>query len=321
MSLAIWLAVAAVVAVVVAACGPQATPSPSGGLPSGSNLPSGLESPGAGSPEPSASPGTSAAASSSPAPAARPIQPGIAATVLVPLNVRETPTTTAKKMGSLAKGDVVYLLGYGGIKAGGYTWFEAGRIKGLHGGLPALPAWPLQASDWTDLTGWIAIGSASSPYIAALAPRCGDGAATDLALLSAMLPGEELACLGSAPLTLQGTFGCGGCGGAYPGTFTPAWLAEPLSGPFSADFSSQVGPLQLYFPPGLTRPTEGSILRVHGHLDDSRAAKCKVAIPTSDSFLAAPVAVRAADAQAWCREHVVVDSYEVLGADPSYPPS
>ena len=277
-------------------------------------MPSGLTAP-----PPGASTGPTVAPSAPTV--ALPIQPGIAATVLVAINVREFPTTSAAKMGSLATGDVVYLSGYGGIKADGYTWFEMGRIKGLHGSLPPLPNWPIAGGSWSDLNGWIAIGTTSSPWIAALEPRCSAAAATDLATLSAMLPGEELACLGKAPLVLQGTFGCGGCGGAFPGTFSPQWLATPLSGIFSADFATQVGPLQLYFPPGATRPKDGSILRVHGHLDDSRSSTCKVAIPTSDSLLAAPVPVRAADAQAWCREHIVVDSYDVLGVDPSYPPS
>ncbi|HYL40735.1 MAG TPA: hypothetical protein VET90_05440, partial [Candidatus Binatus sp.] len=131
----------------------------------------------------------------------------------------------------------------------------------------------------------------------------------------------ELACLGKTPLVIQGTLGCGGCGGAFPGTFSPQWLATPLSGIFSANYAAQVGPLQLYFPPGLTRPKDGSILRVHGHLDDARSATCKVAVATSDSLTAKPVAVRVADPQAWCREHLVVDSFEVLGVDPSYPPA
>jgi hypothetical protein len=312
--------VAFATAIVLAACGPSPTNSPTA-VPAGSLQ---LLTPGTSSlasVPPEGSPGASPGSTVTPAPAARPIQPGIAAQVLTPLNVREFPSTSARKMGALSEGDIVYLYGYGGIKANGFVWFEAGRIKGVHGQLPALPAWPIAGDSWTDLSGWIAIGTSSAPWIAALEPRCSDAAATDLATLSAMLPGEELACLGSTPLVLRGTFGCGGCGGAYPGTFTPEWLAEPLSGLFSVNFSKQVGPLQLYFAPGTTRPKDGSILRVQGHLDDSRASKCKVAIPTNDSFLATPVPVRAADAQAWCREHIVVDAYEVLGADPSYPPS
>jgi hypothetical protein len=315
------LAALAVAALIVVACGPVATPGPSGAEPS--MTPAISASP-ATSPPPSSSPGASSTATLAPSPSAAPalaIQANIAARVTVAeLNVRQWPATSATKLGVLKKGDVVALLGYGGIKAGGYVWFQAGRIKGLHGPLPALPADPL-TGDWNDLIGWIAVGTGSTSYVAPLAPRCSNAAATDLATLQAMLPGEQLACLGDTPLTLVGTWGCGGCGGDFFGTFKPEWLATPLSGFLSVNWSARLGPLQLYFPPAVSRPLEGTILRVHGHLDDARASTCAVAVPTSDDFTAPLVPIRAKDAVLWCRQHVVVDSYEVLGTDPSFPPA
>ena len=315
------IAAIAAVALVLAGCNAAVTPGPTAGL--GTVAPSSSD---AASPSPleSAAPSGSPLAPSA-GPTAGPTIPPLAAiqvnmavrVTVTSLNVREHPSTTAKKMGSLAKGDVVVLLGYGGIRAGGYTWFEAARIKGLHGPLPPLPAYPLQGGAWSDLTGWIAIGTGGTAYVAPLPARCG---ATDLATISAMLGSEQLACLGSTPLELQGTFGCGGCGGAFPGTFTPDWLATPLSGFFSANLADGVGPLQLYFPPSVSRPTEGSILRVRGHFADARSSTCVVKIPTTDAFDAPPVALRAGDAATWCRQHLVVDSYDVLGVDPSFPP-
>jgi hypothetical protein len=318
------LAVVAAFAVILAACNAAVTPGPSADL--------GNTTPGP-SQAASAQPGDSATPSGSPvaptiAPTTGPTIPPLAAiqvnmavrVTVASLNVREHPATTAKKMGSLAKGDVVVLLGYGGIRAGGYVWFEAARIKGLHGPLPPLPTYPLQGGSWSDLTGWIAIGTSGTggtAYVTPLPARCG---AADTATISAQLASEQLACLGSTPLELQGTFGCGGCGGAFPGTFTPDWLATPLSGFFSANLANGVGPLQLYFPPSVTRPAEGSILRVRGHFGDSRSSTCAVAIPTSDSFDAPPVPLRAGDSAIWCRQHLVVDSYDVLGVDPSFPP-
>jgi hypothetical protein len=308
-------------ALLMAACG-TAAPSPTGpevaaSFPTGT--PGVTESPAA---SPEASPAASPVASVAPSPTAattKSLQANTAVRVIVAsLNVRESPSTGAKKLGSLAKGDVVALLGYGAIKANGYTWFQAARIKGLHGPLPALPTYPLEGGDWTDLTGWIAAGTSTTPYVVALEPRC--SSATDLATVSAMLMGEQLACLGTTPLVLEGTFGCGGCGGAFPGTFKPEWLATPLSGFISVQPSVRIGPLQLYFPPDVTRPDEGQILRVHAHLADPRSSTCAVAIVTSDSPLATPVALRSGDSATWCRQHVVVDSYEVLGVDPSWPP-
>jgi hypothetical protein len=303
------------------ACGPTAAPSAS--VTQGAASPgSSAEASGTPAPVESASPvgptpGQTAAAS--PKPPTLAIQANIAARVTVAeLNVREWPTTAAKKVGLLKKGDVVALLGYGGIKAGGYTWFQAARIKGLHGPLPPLPTYPLKGGTWSDLTGWIAVGTGVDTYVTPLAPRC--PVFLDTATVAAMLPGEQLACLGSTPLVLEGTFGCAGCGGSFPGTFTPAWLATPLSGFFSADLSEGVGPLQLYFPPDVTRPPEGEMLRIRGHFDDDRSSTCVVKIPTSADFTAKPVALRRGDAAIWCRQHLVVDSYDDFGPDPSFPP-
>jgi hypothetical protein len=313
----------AIIAIALAGCGPEASSGPSAATPTGPAGPSGLESPGStatgSTPPASASP---AAPTASPKPAGLALQANVAVRVSVSvLNVRESPSTSAKKVGTMASGDVAVLLGYGGIKSGGYVWFQAGRVKGVHGALPALPANPTAGGDWTNLTGWIAVGSSTTAYVTTLAPRCDPAAATDLGILSAMLPGEQLACLGKTPLVLQGTWGCGGCGGAFPGTFKPDWLATPLSGFFSVKWSQPAGPLQLYFPTGDARPDEGKILKVHAHLGDSHSATCKISIPTSEAFDAPLVPIRTADAVLYCKQHVVVDSYDVLGVDPSFTPS
>jgi hypothetical protein len=307
------LVVAAVLLVV--ACGPAQSAEPTGGASGPATL--GPPSAGAsGSPGPSA--GATAIASAPPAPVLA-IQPNIAVRVTVAtLNVRALPSTTASKAGSLAKGDVVALLGYGAVHAGGYTWFEAARIKGLHGPLPALPTYPLEGGSWTDLTGWIAVSKGSTPYVAALPARCPAGA-PDLAMLSAMLLGEQLACFGTTPLVFDGTIGCGGCGGAYPGIFEPAWLAAPLAELISVKPEARIGPLQLYFPPDVSHPAAGTILRVHAHLGDPRSSTCSIAPVIGEGIDAPPVPLSAADAATYCRQHLVVDSVEVLGVDPSFP--
>jgi hypothetical protein len=315
------VAALAAAGLIVAACSQGPTPSPSGAAVSPA-APSGEASVEPGSIPPESLPPT-AEPSASPTRAPNPvaaIQPNTAAKVIVKsLNVREWPTTSATRIGSLSKGDIVILLGYGGIKANGYVWFQAGRLKGVQGQLPALPDNPIRGGTWSDLFGWIAVGTGTTPYITPLAPRCPAAAPPDLATLSAMLPGEQLDCLGDMPLSLQGTWGCSGCGGAFLGVFKPQWLATPLSGFLSVSVA-ELGPLQLYFPPGVDRPAEGTILSVSGHLADARSANCKVSIQVSDNTTAAPVAIRARDAVTWCRQHVVVDSYDVLGTDPSWPP-
>ena len=303
------------VVMVVVACGPTASSGPTGAA-------SGPAASGPPSAEASGSPGPSAAVTPHPSVAAAPIlaiQPNIAVRVTVAtLNVRSAPSTTATKAGSLAKGDVVALLGYGAVHAGGYTWFQAARIKGLHGPLPALPTYPLEGGSWTDLTGWIAVSKGSTPYVASLPARCPAGT-PDLATLSAMLLGEQLACFGTTSLTFDGTIGCGGCGGAYPGIFEPAWLAAPLAELISVRPEARIGPLQLFFPPDVSHPTAGTILRVHAHLGDPRSSTCSIAPVIGDAIDAPPVPLSAADAATYCRQHLVVDSVEVLGVDPSFP--
>lgn len=301
----------------VAACDGQSSPTPAATGPGASAI----GSPSAESAPPSGSGSASPTATGSPIASATPVlalQPNIAVRITVTsLNVRDAPSTSAKKLGLLAKGDVAVLLGYGGIKANGYTWYEAGRLKGVHGPLPPLPADPLKGN-WTDLTGWIAVAQGSTPWVVPLPARC-PATTPDLATLSVMLLGEQLACFSATPLVLEGTWGCGGCGGSFPGEFKPEWLATPLSGFLSVNWSARVGPLQLYFPPEVPRPTEGTILRVHAHLNEARSSTCTVTTVTSDDFTATPVPISATDAGTYCRQHVVVDSVEVLGVDPSFP--
>ena len=310
-------------AVLLAACDgqPATSPGASGPLDSaGASSAAGSGEPGgsgpASLPPPSVAAGSPGASSAPATPLA--LQPNIAARILVTsLNVRDGPSTAAKKVGSVAKGDLVILLGYGGIKADGYTWYEAGRLKGVHGSLPPLPADPLKGN-WTNLTGWIAVAQGATPWVAPLAARC-PATTPNLATVSAMLLGEQLACFSTTPLVLEGTWGCGGCGGAFPGEFKPDWLATPLSGFLSVNWSVRVGPLQLFFPPDVARPAEGNILRVHAHVNDSRSSTCTVSTVTSDALTATPVPISTTDAGTYCRQHMVVDSYEILGVDPSFP--
>ena len=154
-----------------------------------------------------------------------------------------------------------------------------------------------------------------NPFLAILQPRC--PVTVDLASVQGMLPAERLACFGE-PIVLEGTFGCGGCGGAVAGTFKPDWIASPLSfGFLSVNASQRLGPLALRFPPkGPSQPAAGTIIRVTVHVDDSRATKCTMS-ELSESGSPLPVDARTAVFE--CREQLVVESYERLGADPSFP--
>ena len=141
----------------------------------------------------------------------------------------------------------------------------------------------------------------------------------DLALLQSLTEWERLACYGDRSITIEGTLGCGGCGGVYAGTFEPAWLATPMNFEFlSVEPQERIGPFRLRFAPdGPERPQEpgvAPILRVTGHFDDAAAADCVVATlgngnePINDTV-----------AELYCRSQFVVDSYEILGTDDDFP--
>jgi hypothetical protein len=232
------------------------------------------------------------------------------------LNVRDAPTTGASTRGKMSEGDLAILRGFGAIRADGYVWYQASRISGLRGELPALPSDLLEGE--FDLSGWIAVGDGSTTYATPLPARC--PSATDLVSLSPMLPGEQLSCFGAETLELEGTFGCGDCGGYVPGYFLPLWLAHPIAlGLLSADPEIRLGDLVLHFPPDVSEPAVGSIIRVGGHFDDPRASSCSIST-VEGSDLAEPVPIPSADAAQYCRQQFVVETYDVLGINPSFPP-
>ena len=314
--------IAGAMALALAACtSPSASVTPSslaspGATVSGSPLPSGSVPPSiAPSAEPSASPG--------PPSAFQVLPPGSAIEVRVAeLNLRRQPTTSARRIELLGRGDLLVvspsdfvIAGYGPVNADGFTWYPVIKIDVVDadGKLDPLPTNPIPIGAEL-VSGWIATDNGEDRYVRQLNPRC--PTTVDLANVSGMLPAERLACFG-APIVLEGTFGCGGCGGAIAGVFEPGWLASPQNYDFlSVDVSDGFGPLGLRFrPAGPARPAAGSIIRATVHVDDARSTRCTMAeLREGDSL----VPVDPATALLFCREQLVVDSYEVLGTDPEF---
>lgn len=303
----------------LAACSPSASVPPTspagspGSSVAGSPLPSGSLLPGeVPSAEPSATVGPPAAFQVLP--------PGSAVEVRVAeLNLRRKPTTSARRVETLERGDLLVvspsdyvIAGYGPIEADGYTWYPVITIDG-DGELDPLPTNPVQIVA-EPATGWIAVDDGEDRFVRQVAPRC--PTTVDITNVSGMLPAERLACFG-APIVLEGTFGCGGCGGAIAGEFEPNWLASPMNFDLlSEDVSVQFGPLALHFrPTGPARPEPGSIIRVTVHVDDARSARCSIKEFGDGDAL---VPVDPATAVFFCREQLVVDSYELLGTDPDF---
>jgi hypothetical protein len=315
--------IAGAVALALAACtGPSASVPPTGPASPGSSvagspLPSGSVPPSiAPSAEPSASPG--------PPSAFQVLPPGSAVQVRVAeLNLRRNPTTAARRVEILERGDLLVvspsdfvIAGYGPISADGYSWYPVIKIDVFDGDgeLDPLPTHPIPIGAEL-VSGWLATDDGEDRFVRQLDPRC--PTTTDLPNVSGMLPAERLACFGGAPIVLQGTFGCGGCGGAVAGRFEPSWLASPQNFDFlSEDVAEGFGPLALRFrPSGPARPAAGSIIRVTVHVDDARSTRCTMAELGEGDTL---IPLDPATALLFCREQLVVDSYELLGTDPEF---
>lgn len=239
--------------------------------------------------------------------------PGSVARVTVPvLRIREAPDSGSTMLDQLPSDQLLEIgpanVGWGPVSGEGFAWYPVRRL----GELTELPALPGELPDGA--IGWAAAGDAETAYLELLAPRCPPRPAT-LAILEAMLRWERLSCFGSESITIDGTYGCAGCGGATAGTFEPQWLANPSNfAPLSVDPNVRFGPFDLRFKPdGPAAPAPGSIVRVTGHFDDPAAAACTVA--PGDP----PSPIDSATAALWCREQFVVDALEVTGTDPDFP--
>lgn len=281
-------------------------------------------------PSPSIEPSPSAPLPSlpTPAPTAASFEvfaPGAAVQVAVKeLSLRRFPTTSSKRLAVLDRGEILIVspgggvfAGWGPVAADGYKWYPVIRpqVYSTDHGLPALPQLPFTEGPF--VSGWVAAGARSKPYLVPLPPRC--PGTVDLANVSGMLDAERLACFEPRPFALQGTYGCSGCGGTTIGTFKPDWLANPFEANFlTVDVSTGLGPVSLHFrPAGPEPPVAGSIIRAMVHIDDARSSRCEM---TGIGSEGASVVIDARTAVLWCRERLVVDSYDVLGVDPSFSP-
>ena len=279
------------------------------------------------SPLASESPSESPAASEEPAPSTETgptpvveapegvLPPGSVARVVVDsLNVRMEPSTDADAVFTLGRDDLVLLAfsslnsSFGPIESSGFSWYPVSSLGVTE--LPDPGNDPFESEDF----GWLAVSDGTDAFVELVAPRCTDDEPS-LQLLQSLTEWERLACYGNASITIEGTYGCGGCGGLYPGTFEPPWLASPLNFAFlSVDASERIGPFGMRFAPeGPEFPEAASILSVTGHFDDPAAVGCVVAP------LDAPDGIDATVAELYCREQFVVDSYEVLGVDENFP--
>jgi hypothetical protein len=198
----------------------------------------------------------------------------------------------------------------------GFVWHP---VRVLRGDLPAPGGQPIEHV----AVGWVAIGDGENQWLEPVAPRCTDDEPT-LQLLSSLTEWERFACFGDRAITLEGTMGCGGCGGMYEGEFTPEWLAFPYNMDYiSVDPQTYIGPFDLrWSPDGPQRPsTDGPvapIVRITGHYDDPAADGCTIRFPHMNGETST---LDPEISELFCRMQFVVDTVEVIGEDANFPNS
>lgn len=311
----------------LAACQPSITSTAGSGDPNASGTPGTSVAPASVAPA-SVAPSVAATLAPTAVPASPPpavgtlsvLLPGSAIEVRVAeLNLRKKPSTGAARVEILKRGQILIVspydniwFGAGPVKKDGFTWYPVMKLQNATdaGDLPALPERPILIGTEVEI-GWVATDNGSTSYVTQLPPRC--PATVNLANVQAMLSAERLACFGGGPIVIEGTYGCPACGAEVMGEFEPIWLNYPQSLDFiSINPPEDVGPVVLRFPPdGPDTPAQGSIIRATVHVDDPASAACSIQIQEQAK-------VPKATAILYCREQLVVESYEVLGMDPDF---
>lgn len=254
-----------VMAILLAACGAadSATSAPSSSMASPSAaLASELASLAPGSAASSRSP------EASPPDELAELAPGSEAIVAVDaLFLREEPGLTGRVVATMARGEVMYLMGPPFVvEADGYVW----RLGGYRSGYDA---WPMNPDGrWS--SGWAAASNADGTALLAPAAVTCPTVPIELDVLLTMVEWERATCLGTQEITVQGRVVTGFGGFAF-GTFEPAWLAHPFG------FSGAIGTDEAYLfyrePEGGPSPAHGQLLRITGHFNDSAAETCHIA--------------------------------------------
>jgi hypothetical protein len=283
-----------------------ATPSASQGQPS--------SAPASTSTAPTASPtATTAAAPSAPELPDGLLPAGAVVTVTTEmLRIRSKPGLDGKVVDTMSAGDAAYIenaIDAGPVSADGFAWYQVAYAGGRD-------VWPFQdVAPGGYVTGWMAAGDASGPYIQLTEVTCPDGPLDLDTLANDLTPWERLVCIGNGSVTIEGRAGCDGCGGVVAGA-SPPWLADLTQLEYVASEGNFYPAVGFAVPPHAKAPDDHDVVRVTLHVDDPAAGSCAFN-PPSDSEPAAydydPAAV-----ELFCRERLVLDSFKLTGHD-SFP--
>ena len=235
----------------------------------------------------SAAPSESAAPSGSPGPTPTPVSldlDSIVAATVSDLSVREGPTTSATRLGSLESGALSFVAG-GPVDAGGYRWY---LLSGL--GLPPSTgcAGPFETDPFNCPVwfGWVAAADPNgAPWLTTQAPDCPAEPIQADELMIGVTDLIRLACYGSDPFTFRAFWpeipDDAGLGGACASQDEPGgWLIcqNINENGVVVDDTEEFGGLgvNVSIDPasGVSMPERGTWVELTVHLDDPAAQSC-----------------------------------------------
>lgn len=225
------------------------------------------------------------------------------------LRIRAKPSLDGKIVNTMKQGDAAYIenaIDAGPVMADGFAWYQVAYAGGRD-------VWPFQdVFPGGYVTGWMAAGDDTQPYAVLADVSCPSGEIDLEVLANHMTPWERLVCIASNTITIQGRYGCDGCGGVTPGA-SPTWLADLSQAPPVAVRGNFYPAVNVAVPPDSTTPDNGDVIRATLHADDPAAASCTFD-PPADTADAA-FEWNATAVQMFCRERLVLESFEVTGHD------
>jgi hypothetical protein len=266
---------------------------------------------------PSSGPSATVSASAAAAPSEPPSTPELpdgmlpaGSVVLVTadaVRIRSAPTTTANVVATMAAGEAAYVLDSleaGPVRANGYEWYQVEYAGGQD-------VWPWQDLSPVQAAGWVAAGGGDGRFLELAEVAC-PAPITLERLAFDLTPWGRLVCLDSAPFDVQGTYGCESCDDE-PLNAEPGWLADLALHNVLAGQYSYYPFIRIAIPPDLAPPQDRDVIRATLRVDDASARSCTY-MPEPDDTGALleldPIAI-----QFYCRERLVLDSFEVLGTD------
>jgi len=183
---------------------------------------------------------------------------------------------------------------------------------------PSRTVWP------GDFSAWIPTTVGGRQVLRSLPPAPCPRVAT-IGALASLVPQDRLLCAGPTEITFDARSWLPGSVSTYD--VDPAWYGtsgnpagttslfdpgEPAFGPGAHPTPDAAGAwIDARVPPRVGRLPLGVLLRVSGHFDDRSAAGCRRSLANGGASIGLPIE-RPADSVSWCRQQLVVSSWQVV---------